>query len=580
MKMKVSLAKKVIILLVSLCIFATSITGYTFIVLMEKQNFNQVKSTLVKMNTSTYNQINTAVEVSIKNYLQAIANTNNEIINHLHKQVQSNTISEEEAMSLVGELINSQKIGESGYIFVLNSFGKLIEHPFLSGYDASSDTYIQDIISLKNGYLKYKWENPFDPIPRQKVVFMSYFEPWDYIICVSAYSSEFNYLVHTDDFRENILDLQIGKNGYMYVMDSNGTLIIHPENEGENIANSVDAKGNYFVKEMINKKSGSIIYPWKNLNDEKAENKIVVYDYYAPMDWYICSGVDLAELIEPFNQLKTKLFIVILLFLFLAIGISVFYSKLITNPINELINSMKQVKYGNYDSLINIEQEDEIGQLSQIYNEMVGEIKERTENLEKMNVELQKSNETLELRVKERTLQLEELSNMDGLTEIANRRRLDQYLRKILNLSKREKLPISLIMIDIDFFKAYNDTYGHLQGDKCLKEIARAIQDSLRRSTDLVGRYGGEEFSVVLFNTDSKQAIKVAKHIQSSVNQLSIKHLSSSVSNIVTVSMGIATINPSLTDTIENLYSMSDNALYAAKANGRNRIEYTDTTST
>lgn len=573
MRPRLDFSKRIILMILSLCVSTIVICSYTSIKMMDKQNLEQMKTNLVKLNTSTYNQIDTAVNTSIKNYLKAIAEKNLQMLNLIYQRVESNLMTEEEAKDLINAIIKNQTVGLSGYIYVINSSGVLQVHPFLEGYDAKDNTFIKAQLEKKEGYLEYESENPFDSVPRKKVVYMSYFEPWDYVISVCAYKSEFSHLVNIDDFKENILDLNIGETGYMYVMDAEGTLIIHPEQEGTNFYNAMDSQGNYFVKEILGQKTGSIIYPWKKQNEDKPKDKIVAYDYYAPMEWYICSGVDLDELKQPSKQLEVNLLIVMLLVLIIVTWISVYYSKLITTPIKNLISSMKQVKDGNYDNLININRTDEIGQLTTIYNEMIGQIKTKTDHLMELNDELKEVNITLESKVKERTLKLEELSNIDGLTEIANRRRLDQYLADMLNLSKRKRKPISVIMIDIDFFKRYNDTYGHLEGDKCLKKIAQAIKSALKRSSDLVGRYGGEEFSVILLNTNVQQAIETAKRIQLAISKLSIHHDSSSVSNFVTVSMGIASQYHSQNCSVEELYTLSDQALYKAKQNGRERFE-------
>ena len=131
-------------------------------------------------------------------------------------------------------------------------------------------------------------------------------------------------------------------------------------------------------------------------------------------------------------------------------------------------------------------------------------------------------------------------SSVDGLTGIPNRRRFDQFLSQLWSLAARNGEPIALIMCDIDFFKAYNDTYGHLQGDECLKKIATALKESIKRPSDLVARYGGEEFVVVLPNTDVAGAVKVAESLRANIEKLEIPNLFSSVTPKVTISLGVS----------------------------------------
>ena len=171
---------------------------------------------------------------------------------------------------------------------------------------------------------------------------------------------------------------------------------------------------------------------------------------------------------------------------------------------------------------------------------------------------------------------LQELSSIDGLTGVANRRRFDEVLDIEIKRAKRNKTPLSIVMIDIDFFKEYNDTYGHLQGDECLKNIANTLNETVKRSEDLVARYGGEEFVLILPNTDINGAKYVAEQARIAVEELKIDHLRSSTSNNVTISLGVATISEA-TKTKSEILKAADIALYEAKANGRNRV-HVDTT--
>lgn len=167
--------------------------------------------------------------------------------------------------------------------------------------------------------------------------------------------------------------------------------------------------------------------------------------------------------------------------------------------------------------------------------------------------------------------ELQRLAAYDGLTQVANRRRFDEYLQQEWQRMLREQLSLSLILCDIDCFKLYNDTYGHQAGDDCLRQVARVIQNAAKRSMDLPARYGGEEFAVILPNTDQEGAIQVAHDIQVGVKQLGIVHESSKVCASVTVSLGISSTIPSLITSPELLINAADKALYQAKAEGRDR---------
>ena len=167
---------------------------------------------------------------------------------------------------------------------------------------------------------------------------------------------------------------------------------------------------------------------------------------------------------------------------------------------------------------------------------------------------LEKANERLKI-----------LSGIDGLTQIPNRRKFDEYLAAEWGRHIREKNHLSVIMCDIDFFKSYNDTYGHQAGDECLQQVARAIQDSSCRSSDLVARYGGEEFVLILPNTDLKGAKVLAERVRTSLKKLKIDHESSTIDQYVTLSLGIAAIIPGQDTSAKDLVALADKALYEAK---------------
>ena len=167
---------------------------------------------------------------------------------------------------------------------------------------------------------------------------------------------------------------------------------------------------------------------------------------------------------------------------------------------------------------------------------------------------------------------LQKLSSHDSLTGIANRRFFDETLKKEWKSSLRSKTPISLVMLDIDFFKLYNDHYGHQGGDNCLKKVARGLDSALHRETDFLARYGGEEFSAVLPNTDLKGALRVAEEMRLAVKALRIEHAKSKVSDIVSISLGVSSEIPQLGSEPEILIAAADQALYKAKENGRDRV--------
>lgn len=200
--------------------------------------------------------------------------------------------------------------------------------------------------------------------------------------------------------------------------------------------------------------------------------------------------------------------------------------------------------------------------LSKARDSLEEEVNNRTHELSLAYEELKKSN-----------TQLENLSVQDSMTGIANRRKFDQTLTIEWRYSTRTQSNLSLIMIDIDYFKQYNDSYGHLKGDECLKKIAMILESAVTRKTDLVARYGGEEFVILLHDTNLEEATKIAEKCRRLVIENNITHEDSKVANYLTISLGVCSIIPAPNIEPSVLIEAADTLLYKAKENGRNRVE-------
>lgn len=168
--------------------------------------------------------------------------------------------------------------------------------------------------------------------------------------------------------------------------------------------------------------------------------------------------------------------------------------------------------------------------------------------------------------------QLKKASYMDSLTHIPNRRSFDEAFYREWQRALRDTSALSLIFIDVDYFKKYNDFYGHLAGDDCLKEVAQSLQKNLKRPTDMLARYGGEEFVVILPSTDAKGATKVAETLRNHIATLNLEHQDSEISDFVTISLGIVTTIPMLKHQPRDYIHTADKALYQAKQQGRNQV--------
>jgi diguanylate cyclase (GGDEF)-like protein len=213
-------------------------------------------------------------------------------------------------------------------------------------------------------------------------------------------------------------------------------------------------------------------------------------------------------------------------------------------------------------------------ELEAIRAELEHRVTERTAALEARNEELSR----LRLALETANQRLKRLVTIDALTGIANRRHFDRALDRELRRARREGLPLSLIFLDLDEFKRFNDTYGHARGDDVLRHVAQTLDETFRRGGDLVARYGGEEFAVILPGVDGRRAALYAERLRRRVWRLSIGYDASKVSDRVTISGGVATVTPPSTATPDELLHAADEALYRAKCLGRNRITSAATT--
>ncbi len=228
-----------------------------------------------------------------------------------------------------------------------------------------------------------------------------------------------------------------------------------------------------------------------------------------------------------------------------------------------------------YGIILDITERKQVETILADYNQSLErEVYERTLELELEIQERKRAQEKAreaEIALRQANKKLELLATLDGLTQIANRRRFDDFLNQTWRLMMREKCDISVLVCDVDYFKRYNDTYGHQAGDACLQKIAEVLQKVVNRGGDLVARYGGEEFAIVLGNTDEFGARSLCYKLRWAIAELNIPHSASDVSAYVTLSIGICTMVPSLQVLPESLVAMADKALYTAKRQGRNR---------
>ena len=240
-------------------------------------------------------------------------------------------------------------------------------HSQVLGRNLSKREFIQQQKKQKNGYIEYNWKNPDDAKEKPKALYMSYFEPWDWIISVSSYKSEFATLVSVEDFKQRILGLTVGKTGYSFVFDTNGNMVIHPHATG-NFMDFKDSKGRDLFHEMISKKKGFITYFWVNPVGKDPREKYVAFCYIPYFDWIVASSSYVDEAFVPLNRLKQTFFIIAILACLILAGVSLVVSESIVQPLNALILHFKKGAKGDLAARIDQTGQDELGRLAASFN--------------------------------------------------------------------------------------------------------------------------------------------------------------------------------------------------------------------
>jgi PAS domain S-box-containing protein len=343
-----------------------------------------IESELQNSTTTILNMVKTATAVSIKNHLRAVAEINREVADYFYNQYRSGLLDENTARARAQEVLLSQTIGKTGYIYCVDSNGTIRVHPqkALLGVDLSPYLFIRDQMVRKTGYLEYDWKNPGEASERPKALYMTYFEPWDWIISVSSYRSEFIELVNVNDFEDQILSLRFGKTGYSFVIDTRGTLIIHPTAKGENIYDAADAKGRRFIQELCEKKNGKIIYPWTHLAETTPRERLVIYNYIPEFDWIVASSSYLEEFQAPLATVKNIFVFTVLLTLLLFFPLTFAVSRSITNPLRELMHHFRSGAKGDISVRMKWNSGDEIGELSRYFNSFMDRLEVYRNQLE------------------------------------------------------------------------------------------------------------------------------------------------------------------------------------------------------
>lgn len=382
--------------------------------------------------------------------------------------------------------------------------------------------------------------------------------------------------------------LNISPSGRAFIMERSGNIVATSTVESPVILNQainqrLNAKNSQdiFVRSAVQhleekfidfkqiKKNKQFI---AKFNHQRQFIQVTPLNHYPGLDWLMIVAIPEADFMEHINANTRTTVLLCLTSLVSAITLGIIINQWISQSIFRLSYATQAIASGELDQKVETQKIKELEVLAGSFNLMTQKLQDSFLNLEKANTNLEQKVDQRTRQLQQANEQLQHLANIDGLTQISNRHCFDSSLDQQWRLCLREQKPIALILCDVDYFKAYNDIYGHPTGDRCLQQIAQAISQTVNRPNDLVARYGGEEFAVILSNTDLNGAICVAEKIKSQIQALKIRHLGSQINQYVTISCGVTSRIPNQTLSSEWLIALADRALYEAKDQGRDRL--------
>ncbi|WP_320042005.1 methyl-accepting chemotaxis protein [uncultured Desulfobacter sp.] len=344
-------------------------------------------------------------DIAIKNYLRAITEKDKDVVSYFYGKFKKGEISKETLKQKTSEIILNKKIGATGYVAGVSSKGILTIHPKAEGVNITKASFWPKVEALlknetKSGYLEYDWKNPNEDKPRKKAGYITYFEPMDLILWASSYKSEFTQLIKSEDMHDAILAMKIGNDGYPYVFNYEGDMLIHPYLEGKNVYAVKSHDGQHICQTMIREKKGELEYDWKDA-DGKVRKKILLYDNIPDKKLIVAIGVYKDEQYGLLSTIRNVLIIAFCVSMAIVFFLVLFFSNRLTKPIIEGVEFSKKMSQGDFTGKLEIHQKDETGQLATALNLM-------TENIGTIFKQLQNSIEDL-------------LSSSEDLSEISQK---------------------------------------------------------------------------------------------------------------------------------------------------------------
>ena len=359
--------------------------------------------------------------------------------------------------------------------------------------------------------------------------------------------------VRPSHFASTFDDVNLGGGSAVFVLDADaGKVVIDP---AERSGAAAPAAALTAELRRSRQRSGLAGY-----SDARQGQHLLVYAQVLDTSWFVVGVIPVSQLATEAQSVRDKNVLIGLAALLVSIALALILARSITTPLASLAQAMRGIGSGS----VTLDGNDELTALARQFNDMAGRIEQHQLRLEQRVGE--GSGELAAVKAK-----LAARSVTDDLTGIANRRRFDEVLAGELAYAARAGVPVALLMLDVDFFRHYNEAYGHRQGDDCLRRIGALLQSHARRASDLAARSGGAQFVLIAFDTDSAGALALGEAIRAALEALRLVHARSPLGR-VTASIGVVSVVPDATWSFAAMLRMADQAMMRAKEQGRNQV--------
>ena len=287
--------------------------------------------------------VDTVLTGAVRSYLRGVVDQDVKLLEQLERKVRAGQLTRAEAEDVFQAHALTETLGKTGYVVAVETHGPRFElaiHPYTRGQDCTETKGCQIWVAEKEGYSEYPWKNPEDESFRQKVAYLRTFEPWNWVVGATSYEDEFLELVRVDDIREIIGPARVLDNGYFYVMDDRGQMLIHPEIEGDNFWDVPNADGIYIAREMLEHIDDFFYYRWQNPSDEAPRDKFMYVTKLEHLGWYVCASGYLEDIEVPIRRVMLVSYLAVVLTAVILLGLTVVFSRGLTRPLTSFLEGL------------------------------------------------------------------------------------------------------------------------------------------------------------------------------------------------------------------------------------------------